>query len=398
MMNILPLNCEETKISAVTEPKEVLLLLRGYDEKKTRSKPKPGTRVKTGEQIMPGVFSTVTGTIKSIEPLLTAAGSRTALRIEVAEEEEFDPALKGEANFLEMEPQKVLEKLNRANLGFCEELGQVDTVIVSAVDAGPLAAVCQQILRENSDKVSEGLTLVQHLTSAKKVVLAVPEPLYDFSVAAAGNGFDIYRVKPIYPNGVPETLLRDMADHYHLDSHLFLSVEKLVAALAALKQGTPFLYKTLSLADQEGIKNFRVRIGTLIKDLLKDHDLKNIDKIIVGGPLRGYTCFNMEVPITAEVDSIYLQAADEVVYYRNNQCMSCGRCVRVCPVNLDVNLLCRYAEFSLFETCLEMGVMTCIECGLCAFNCPSGRSLVQLIGLAKKEAGKNEKQEGEEES
>jgi electron transport complex protein RnfC len=85
------------------------------------------------------------------------------------------------------------------------------------------------------------------------------------------------------------------------------------------------------------------------------------------------------------MNSIFLQSSPDLVLSKNNQCINCGRCVDACPVNLDVNLICRYSEFSLYEKSLEIGGADCIECGLCAYNCPAGRSLVQLIRLAKYE-------------
>ncbi|UCH95766.1 MAG: 4Fe-4S binding protein [Candidatus Aminicenantes bacterium] len=398
----LALNCNEMKISDAPEPREVLLPLTGFDKKRDKLSLKVGKRVITGEQVARGVFSTVTGTVKGIEPLLTGDGHLTAVRVEVSEEEEFDSALKlipgKELAVLETDPGELLEKkLNRANLGFCEERAEVQTVIVSAVDTDLLTAVSQQVLRESKDIVPEGLKLVQHLTGAERVVLVVPEPLGNLVSDIAGDSIDIYKVKPFYPNGLPEILVRDLARIYHFHSHVFLKVEKLVAAVKALQEDQPFVHKVVTVIDENGAENFRVRIGTPLKDLLKlkGCDLKTSKKIIIGGPFRGYASFSTEIPITEDMDSIYVQPPDETVHYYNNQCMNCGRCVKVCPVNLDVNLICRYSEFSLFEKCSEMGVEVCIECGLCAYYCPSSRSLVQFIRLAKSEIEKLEK-EGEE--
>ena len=173
--NVLALNCNEMKISDAPDPKEVLLPLWGFDNKKDRSKIKEGTRVITGEPIIPGVFSTVTGTIKGIEPLLimnslneNRDGNVMAVRIEASEKEELDAAVKQIPNFLEKEPLQLLEKLNRANLEFCEDFDAikgVKTVIVSAVDPDPLQWVSQQVLREEKNTVIEGLKLIKHLTS-----------------------------------------------------------------------------------------------------------------------------------------------------------------------------------------------------------------------------------------
>lgn len=397
-MNKLAFIYSEQKISEAAKPNEVLLPLRGFD--KTKGNPeekfKEGKRVVTGELLIPGVFSTVTGTIKGTEPLLAANESLTALRIEVSETETFDPALNAvkEPGFLEKDPQAILEKLNRANLGFRDPLGPVKTVIVSAVDTDPLHALYHQLLVENKDMVVEGLKLIRHLTSAEQVVLAVPEPLYNIvsDAASAHQWINIYKVKPVHPNGLPAILIKNMAPLYNLESHLFLNIEKLAASVKALQEGQPFVHKIVSVIDENGTRNLRARIGTPIKTLLKDTYIGDHDKVIIGGVFCGYTCFNTEIPVTGDVDSIHVQhsAHGEVIHSRDNQCMSCGKCVRVCPVDLDVNLICRYAEFSLFEKCHELEVEACVECGLCAFHCPSGRSLVQLIRLAKKEKNHEE--------
>lgn len=400
-MSRLALNCNEMKISDAPEPKEVLLPLKGFDKNKDKLSMKEGKRVITGEPITRGVFSTVTGTFKGIEPVFTGAGELTAVRIEVSEVEDFDVALqlraKKELTLFERDTVDLLEKLNRANLEFCRELGEVQAAIVSAVDADLLTTVSQQVLRENKDLVKEGLKLLQHLTGAGRVILAVPEPLGDLVSDIAGDSIDIYKVKPFYPNGLPEILVRDMARVYNFQGHVFLKVEKLVAAVKALQEDQPFVHKVVTVIDEDGAENFRVRIGTPLKDILKlkDCHLKEGDKVIIGGPFRGYTGFSTDIPITEDMDSIYIQSLDETVHYHNNQCMNCGRCVKVCPVNLDVNLIGRYSEFSLFEQCSEMGVDVCIECGLCAYHCPSGRSLVQFIRLARSEIEKIE-EEGEE--
>jgi len=403
--NLLRLNCNELKISDAPDSGEILLPLWGIDKIKSHPKLKEGTPVLTGETVLPGVFSTVTGTIKGLEPLSLptrpipsssdrTGGSYTAVRIQVSDTEEIDSAVKPEPDYLEKEPSILLEKINRANLGLCEDLDTIkeaDTVIVSGIDPDPLQWVYQQILREERDKVLDGLKLIHHVTSARRVILAVPEPL----IGEVTDGVDtpdwlvVYPVKLQYPNGLPEILVRNISDTFKPMAPIFFKVEKLVAMVEALKSGNPYAYKVVSVVDKEGAANFRVRIGTPIKNLLelKSCYVKDDDKVIINGPMRGYTCFSTGVPVTDDVDSIYVQHADDddISCYWNNQCMNCGRCVKVCPVDLDVNLICRYSEFSLFEQCYELGVMICIECGLCAYHCPSGRSLVQLLRLAKKE-------------
>ena len=293
-------------------------------------------------------------------------------------------------------PAETLEKLNRANLGLNKDIDSIKTVVVSAVDADPLTAVSQQFLKEEKDLIIKGIELVKYLTSAEKIILAIPRDLAAVTADFKSDFSDVFAVDPVYPNGLPEILMRDISASADLGKSVFIKVEKLVASVTALYEGKPFVHKVVTVVDKNRAENFRVRIGTPIKELLKDNSIEDNFKVIIGGPMRGYTCLNTDLPVTDDMDCIYVQDRDEVVHNSNRQCINCGKCVRVCPVNIDVNLISRFSEFSIFEKCEELEVMNCIECGLCAYYCPAERSLVQYIRLAKKEIKNMEKMEGEE--
>ena len=64
-------------------------------------------------------------------------------------------------------------------------------------------------------------------------------------------------------------------------------------------------------------------------------------------------------------------------------CIHCGRCVGVCPMNLvpaEISLAVEAGREDLYES---MYALDCIECGCCAFNCPSKRPIVHQVKLAK---------------
>jgi electron transport complex protein RnfC len=67
--------------------------------------------------------------------------------------------------------------------------------------------------------------------------------------------------------------------------------------------------------------------------------------------------------------------------YANDPCISCGRCVDICPMGLQPQLFGRNAEFGFFDRNRALDVDRCIRCGLCAWACVSGRPLVQWIEL-----------------
>ncbi|MCK4889089.1 MAG: hypothetical protein KAS97_04100, partial [Candidatus Aminicenantes bacterium] len=137
--------------------------------------------------------------------------------------------------------------------------------------------------------------------------------------------------------------------------------------------------------DINGMRNISVIKGTPLNHIVKDSEIRSAGKVITGGPLRGYANFDLNTPVTGKTDSVYVQYEKDIIRAVNAQCINCGKCNGHCPVNLSVNLITRYSEFSLFEKCRDLGIEKCIECGLCSFYCPAGRSLVQLLRLAKSE-------------
>jgi electron transport complex protein RnfC len=384
----LLLSQEEMTIVDAPEPAEVLVPLNKSSSDSIRLKLRVGDHLITGNEIVPGLFSPVSGTIINIEPLIMRDREVSSLRIKLDEKDEQDSEVKAEPDFLKMNPGEIVQILNRANLGFNESLESLDTVIVSVVEQDPLSMVQQQLWRENKFLTLEGLRLIKHLLSARKIIFALPLNLSESGAEIPADVAEIFLVKPQYPMGLPEILIADISRSVDLGKCGFINVEKLIAAVLALKEGKPFVHKVITVVGKEWKKNLRIRMGTRIKDIFTDNELHDDDKLILGSPLRGETVYHTDIPVGDDIDLICLQDSSQVILNENRPCMSCGKCVRACPVQLDVNLICRFSEFSLFEKCRELDVFDCIECGLCAYNCPSRRSLVQFIKLAKSELQK----------
>jgi electron transport complex protein RnfC len=59
-----------------------------------------------------------------------------------------------------------------------------------------------------------------------------------------------------------------------------------------------------------------------------------------------------------------------------------------------MNLMPMFIDSSLaagdIDTTIKYGVLSCIECGCCAFICPAARPLVQTMKLAKKKIKERE--------
>jgi electron transport complex protein RnfC len=64
-------------------------------------------------------------------------------------------------------------------------------------------------------------------------------------------------------------------------------------------------------------------------------------------------------------------------------CVRCGQCIAVCDKGLSPMMLLKYIQNGEWEKAEEWGLRTCMECGACAFVCPSNIPLVQWFKSGK---------------
>jgi electron transport complex protein RnfC len=386
-------------------PEKVTLLWHGRTPSDTTARIEK--RVETGEDLARngrGPFvSTVTGHVEDIS-LFRGVEAREYLAIGIRTDtrESFDSSITPIRDPYKIKPELLRSAVNRA--GFIQLSSiirdprvwpSIDAMVISALDLDPLSIVNQQMFRDNIGQVGAAVELLARITETSRNVLAVPDNLADTARALSAGPASVALVPPVYPNGFPEMLAKRFGagllikayDTGYAGNTVVVSLEHALSMLDCLRRGRPMLEKTVTFSNgQNGeLRNFRVRIGTPVSEILKKTsvELRPKGKLILNGGMRGYTCFSDEQPVTATTESIHVQDPSEVFFFQNIQCTNCGRCNRVCPVDLEVNLLGRFSEYGIYDKCRVLGAETCIECGLCAYVCPARRPLVQFISHAK---------------
>ena len=138
----------------------------------------------------------------------------------------------------------------------------------------------------------------------------------------------------------------------------------------------------------------RVPLGTAFSQVLARMGLaaEDADRLFTGGPLRGFAQFDPDGPITKGTDGLFLQKGKQVFGYEDVACIGCGKCVKVCPMKIPVNMMTRNCEFGRIQEALAYDLESCIECGLCAYVCTARRPLLQYIQFAKREQQKAERE------
>ena len=161
----------------------------------------------------------------------------------------------------------------------------------------------------------------------------------------------------------------------HLSLHDFLS-------------SLSFLHSTLAESPVEDRNaecysdNFLVKIGTSAEDLVNYcGGITTTDCVIkAGGPMMGFPQKDVIFPIMKGSNGIITVDTDNA---EPAECIKCGRCVDVCPMELKPLYFYQYAKEENWEGFKAQNVMDCMECRCCEYICSSKLPLVNMIKMGK---------------
>ena len=98
------------------------------------------------------------------------------------------------------------------------------------------------------------------------------------------------------------------------------------------------------------------------------------------GPMMGAPLKDTNVPIIKGSNGVIAIAADHT---EEKECIKCGRCVDVCPMELQPLEIYKYGQLGDAEKLLTLNVMDCFSCKCCEYICSSKIPLVSKINAAK---------------
>ena len=269
--------------------------------------------------------------------------------------------------------------------------GSPKSILVMAVDREPGLGVQRYFLTAGLDELKTALGLLQRLAGSVPIKLAVPA---SFQGQLSGiAGLKVLPVPERYPDSHWRLILAKACGTGNITyegarqaGHYFLTAEHLCLALRAVKAGLPRTTKLVTVAGK-GLGQpalVETPLGTPVGHLLEELGIMVAegDRVILGGVWQGEAQFDRNSPVTLGTDGVTVIAADELTHLKDNPCIHCGRCVSICPVNIQVGLVARYAEFALVDEAYTLGAHACIECGCCAHVCPAQRPLLQYMRYA----------------
>ena len=274
---------------------------------------------------------------------------------------------------------------------------KIDTLIINAAECEPYITVDYREAVDNSWDVLSGVFAIKDILKIPHVVIAVednkPEAIKILTrIAVKSPDVDIVRLKTKYPQGAEKMAVYSVTGRKVPAGGLPADVGCIVINIATaaflaryLKTGRPLVSRSLTF-DGTAVKNpqnVRVPIGTAIDYIVKQCGGFKTEprKVIFGGPMMGVSVFELDGPVCKQNNAIL--AFSKETEKREYPCINCGRCIGVCPMNLEPVLLRRAIAAKDTELINKLGVSACMECGCCAYACPSGLPLVQYMRLGK---------------
>ena len=381
---------------------------------------KKGDRVLVGQLIAEAggfvsanIHSSVSGTVKAVEPRLTASGSKVnSIVIENDNQFEEIEYVKNEKPLAELTKEEILEAIKNAGVvgmggaGFPTNVklspknaDEIDYIIVNASECEPYLSSDYRRLLDETDKVIEGLRLALAIFPKAKGIIAVednkPKAIQKLK-EVLGNDPDIKvnSMKTKYPEGAERLLIFANTGRY-INSKMLPAdagcivhnVDTVYSICEAVRQGKPLIQRLVTVTGDAITEpgNYLVRIGTSFAELIEAAGgfLQDPEKIIAGGPMMGKALMNLDVPVCKGSSGLLLMSEKESRRAEPQPCIRCAKCVGVCPMGLNPTLLMNATEFQNWELAEKNYITDCIECGSCSYTCPANRPLLDQIRLGK---------------
>lgn len=378
---------------------------------------KPGDRVMTGQTVGEAapaglsvpVHSGISGTVAAVRQITDAAG-RPVMCVRI--ENDFGTATHGSAAPYEGDPEdfdalvkfikdKGLVGLGGSGYPVYAKLKNVRkstrTLIINATECEPFCSATARTLIERPNDVIRGAQILSTLLKPVNTYLVTENRHKKLSERLCEISRGVLQPKTVpdrYPSGDERQIVKFLFNREltadALPSALSCAVfnaATCAAIAAAVDRGSPMTERLLTASGDcfAEKKNLRVPLGTSVRELSKSCGgfVAKPYMLVLGGPMLGNCADSAEAPVTKTVAAVL--AFRDRCRSGNEDCIHCGRCVKVCPMGLMPFYFERAVRSSLpLPARRSFDPSLCCECGLCTYICPANVPLNYLIKIAKK--------------
>jgi len=361
------------------------------------------------------IHSPVAGTVTKLDKIIDSRGYkkqciviRTDLK-DVSNLEEIEYALKEE---ITLTPKEIFQRISDSGivgLGGAtfpshvklsvKEDKKLECLVINGVECEPYLTADHRLMIEKTREIVVGIKILMYALPVNKAIIGIENDKKNaiqsfLSVTKNEKNIDVAVLKVKYPQGSEKQLVKALLKREVPKNGLPLDVGVVVhnvgtifAIYQAVQYNIPLMERVVTVTGKklENPSNYWVKIGTPIKDLIKEVGgiPEGTRKLVNGGPMMGKAIKSTDVPITKGTSGILVISEDEASRGEQQNCIRCGKCVYVCPMGLEPYLLMNLSEKGMYEKAFSEDILTCIECGSCSYVCPSNRPLLDFIRFGK---------------
>ncbi|KGK87496.1 MULTISPECIES: electron transport complex subunit RsxC [unclassified Clostridium] len=381
---------------------------------------KKGDRVLVGQKIgeakgfvSANIHSSVSGTVKNIVQVSNFNAAKiSAVVIENDGLYEEVDTIKPNADYAKLSKEEIIEIIKEAGIvgmggaTFPTHVKlmppadkKIEFIVVNAAECEPYLTCDHRMMLEYTKEIIEGLKIVLKLFPGAKGYIGIednkPNAIKAMSDAAQGTGIEVKAVKTKYPQGAEKQLIYSLTKREVPSGALpadagcvVQNVDTIYEIYNAVVNGKPLTSRVVTVTGDaiKEPKNIRFKIGTSMKELVEFAGgfVEEPTKIISGGPMMGIAMYTLDAPATKGSSGILCLTKKVATVEEESNCINCGKCVQVCPMNLMPTTLAASASMQNYEMFDQYDGRDCIECGCCSFTCPARRHLLQRIRSGKK--------------
>ena len=276
---------------------------------------------------------------------------------------------------------------------------KITHLYINGAECEPFITCDHRLMLERGEDIIEGINVLEKIITPEKIYIGIETNKRDAiknikKCAKTNPKIKVITLNAIYPRGDEKLLIKFISGKVIEPNKLPIDVGAIVVNVSttlAIKEAVindkPLIDRVVTVTGS-GIhnpENLKVKIGTPIKDIIEEcGGLKpNIKKVVVGGPMMGFSQVDLDVPISKGCSAIIAIADEYEKFNPNGVCISCGKCITACKFGLMPTILNRLIKNKLFDEAVKDGVLLCKECGACSYTCPAKIPLVQVFKMTK---------------
>ncbi|MGX9418959.1 electron transport complex subunit RsxC, partial [Vibrio sp. WJH972] len=281
-------------------------------------------------------------------------------------------------------------------------IARTEILIINGAECEPYITADDVLMQHYAQEIVTGIEVVKHILQPELVLIAIednkPQAVEAMAKAAADKDYVIRVIPTKYPSGGEKQLIKVLTNKEVPNGRLpadigvvVQNVGSLFAIKRAIIDNEPLIQRLVTLTGNcfQEQRNVWAKLGTPVSALLEEFNYqedKRHPRLIMGGPMMGFTLPHANVPITKTSNCILAPKSNELATDSVEMaCIRCGQCAEVCPASLLPQQLLWHAKAQEHQKCEELHLKDCIECGACAYVCPSEIPLVQYYRQAKAE-------------